>query len=157
MLLYDFMLSCFFNFVQFSCTFIWFLSTSIRFWILFFEHFSGIKTIAASKNEFQNMGAWRLQQMFTDKKVSIKILLKNDVELNYYQFRSTVKIYDHSLYTQIIIKKIFTFFLFRYKKRKCQTYQQKKEKQNLILMIWFLEKSLIYQAILILNTTLLNH
>ena len=112
MLLYDFMLSCFFNFVQFSCTFIWFLSTSIRFWILFFEHFLGIKTIAASKNEFQNMGAWRLQQMFTDKKVSIQILLKNDVELNYYQFRSTVKIYDHSLYTQIIIKKKYILFCF---------------------------------------------
>ena len=38
--------------------------------------------------------------MITNKKVSLQILLKNDVELKYYQFRSTVKIGDHSLYIQ---------------------------------------------------------
>ena len=53
--------------------------------------------------------------MITNKKVSLQILLKNDVELKYYEFRSTVKICDHSLYTQIVIKKIFTFFVLLYK------------------------------------------
>ena len=34
----------------------------------------------------------------------------------------------------------YFFFSFSIRKQKCQVYQQKKEKQNLILMIWFLEK-----------------
>ena len=37
----------------------------------------------------------------------------------------------------------YFFFSFIIRKEKCQVYQQKKEKQNLILMIWFLEKNLI--------------
>ena len=32
-------------------------------------------------------------------------------------------------------KKMFTIFSFSIKREKCQVYQQKKEKQNLILMI----------------------
>ena len=70
--------------------------------------------------------------MITNKKVSIQILLKNDVELKYYQFRYTVKINYHSLYTQIILKKFLN--LFQYKKQKYQAYQQKKEKQD--VYIW---------------------
>ena len=50
----------------------------------FLENYLVIKIIAASKNAFQNMGAERFQQMITDKKVSIQILLKNDVELKHY-------------------------------------------------------------------------
>ena len=42
-----------------------------------------VKT-APSKNAFQNMGAYRFQEMITNKKVSLQILLKNDVELKYY-------------------------------------------------------------------------
>ena len=42
-----------------------------------------IKT-APSKNAFQNMDAQRFQQAITNKKVSLQILLKNDVELKYY-------------------------------------------------------------------------
>ena len=36
----------------------------------------------------------------------------------------------------------FFFFSFSIRKEKCHVYQQKKEKQNLILIIWFLEKKL---------------
>ena len=35
-----------------------------------------IKTIAPSKNAFQNMGALRFQQMITNKKVNLQILSK---------------------------------------------------------------------------------
>ena len=68
-------------------------------------------------------------------------------------------------------KKSFTFYFIYYKKGKMLGLPTKKqEKQNIILMTWFLEKSLVYlmehcylyQAMLILsaaplNTTLLNH
>ena len=36
-------------------------------------------------------------------------------------------------------KKSFTLFFYHIRKKKCQAYQQRKEKQNLILMIWLLE------------------
>ena len=42
-----------------------------------------IKT-APSKNAFQNMGAQRFQELITNKKVSLQILSKIDVELKYY-------------------------------------------------------------------------
>ena len=41
-------------------------------------------------------------------------------------------------------KLFFFFFSFSVRKEKCRVYQQKKEKQNLVPMIWFLEKGLIY-------------
>ena len=55
--------------------------------------------------------------------------------------------------------KNFNFFSFSIRKEKYQVYQQKKEKQDLIPIIWLLEKSLVYvmEHCYLLNTTLLNH
>ena len=77
---------------------------------------------------------------------------------------------NHNIYIYILIF-ISLFYLFfylkknffiQYKRRKIAKSINKRKEENLILMIWFLEKSLIYllehrylyQAMLILNTTL---
>ena len=79
---------------------------------------------------------------------------------------------NHNIYIYIyILIFISLFYLFfylkknffiQYKRRKIAKSINKRKEENLILMIWFLEKSLIYllehrylyQAMLILNTTL---
>ena len=77
---------------------------------------------------------------------------------------------NHNIYIYILIF-ISLFYLFfylkknffiQYKRREIAKSINKRKEENLILMIWFLEKSLIYllkhcylyQAMLILNTTL---
>ena len=78
---------------------------------------------------------------------------------------------NHNIYIYINLIFISLFYLFfylkknffiQYKRRKIAKSINKRKEENLILMIWFLEKSLIYllkhrylyQAMLILNTTL---
>ena len=54
--------------------------------------------------------------------------------LKYYQFRSTVKIYDHSTYTEIVMKSFFNFFspIIRMS-RKNANFGDKKIKQKCLL------------------------
>ena len=50
-------------------------------------------------------------------------------------------------------KKCFYFFFHLVsEKKKCKSYQQKKEKQNLMIMIWFLEKKFSLPSVALLST-----